>query len=205
MTTDPTGTASGDRYPGCFSCDEDAALDRLPVRSRIAVDRSWRVVHAVDSALPGWLVLVPRRHVTAVADLTDAEAVGLGTWPVRLSRALHAVTGCAKTYVVQFAEAPGFSHVHVHVVPRAADLAPEHRGPGVFALLGRPVGEAVPADVQDALATALRAALGEPDTGPEPGAQDAAGRGAGRHRNGHSGDAPTAIPELPEHPTGTAP
>ena len=31
------------------------------------------------TALPGWLVLMPRRHVTAIADLTDDEARALGT------------------------------------------------------------------------------------------------------------------------------
>jgi diadenosine tetraphosphate (Ap4A) HIT family hydrolase len=64
--------------------------------------------------------------VLTIAELTDAEAAGLGTWQVRLSRALHAVTRCAKTYVVQFAEAQRFSHVHFHVIPRA-DLQ-RHRG-----------------------------------------------------------------------------
>jgi hypothetical protein len=42
-------------------------------------------------------VLVPRRHITTVAGLTDDEAAAPGSWQVRLSRALHEVTGCAKT------------------------------------------------------------------------------------------------------------
>ena len=102
----------------CLSCNGNADIDRLPMRERIAVDEFWRVAHAFDSALPGWLVLLPRRHVTTIAGLTDAEAASLGPWQVRLSRALGAVTGCAKTYVAQFAEAEGFAHVHFHIVPR---------------------------------------------------------------------------------------
>jgi diadenosine tetraphosphate (Ap4A) HIT family hydrolase len=120
----------------CFSCKGNADVDQLPLRERIAFDESWRVAHAFNSRLPGWLVLIPRRHVTTIADLTDAEAAALGSWQVRLSRALHAVTGCAKTYVAQFAEAEGFAHVHFHIVPRSPDLAHEHRGPRVFGLLG---------------------------------------------------------------------
>ena len=146
----------------CYSCRENAQLDGLPPRARISVDESWRVVHAFDVALPGWLVLVPRRHVTALAQLTDAEAAALGVWQVRLSRALHQVTGCVKTYVMQFAEAPGFGHVHVHVVPRAADLAAEARGPRVFALAGRPPGERLTDAEQDAVALAVREALAAP-------------------------------------------
>ncbi|MEU1043428.1 HIT family protein [Streptomyces sp. NPDC005907] len=145
--------------PDCYACATEARFEELPSRERIASDQYWRVAHAVGTALPGWLVLLPRRHVTAVHELTDAEAADLGTWQVRLSRALRDVTGCAKTYVVQFAEAEGFAHVHFHIVPRGADLPPEQRGPGVFALLGRPEGEQVPAEQADRLARSLRARL----------------------------------------------
>ncbi|WP_326562889.1 HIT family protein [Micromonospora sp. NBC_01796] len=140
---------------GCYSCGNERRLDALPVRERIGADEHWRVAHAFATALPGWLVLLPRRHVTTIADLTDAEAAGLGTWQVRLSRALHAVTGCRKTYVVQFAEAEGFGHVHFHVVPRMADLPADQRGPGVFRLLGADEGARVGAERMDELAEAL--------------------------------------------------
>jgi diadenosine tetraphosphate (Ap4A) HIT family hydrolase len=160
----------------CFACENNARLGELPVRERVAVDDCWRVAHAVDTALPGWLVLVPRRHVAATADLTDAEAASLGSWQVRLSRALHAVTGCTKTYVVQFAEAEGFQHVHFHVVPRMPDLAAEPRGPGVFALLGVPEDQRLTVGRMDELAAALAEHLSQtppspPATGPrvEPG------------------------------------
>jgi len=140
---------------GCYSCTREAALDDLPPRERIALDDHWRVAHAIGVALPGWLVLLPRRHVTAIADLTDAEAAALGPWQVRLSRALREVTGCARTYVAQFAEKPGFGHVHFHVVPRPDDLPEELRGPRVFGLMR----DGLPPERTDALATKLSAAL----------------------------------------------
>jgi len=143
----------------CYSCTQDALFDQLPPRERIAADEHWRVAHAIGSSLEGWLVLLPRRHVTTVAELTDAEADRLGTWQVRLSRALHLVTGCVKTYVVQFAEAEGFAHVHFHVVPRLATHPDDRRGPAVFSYLSRPAGEQVTAERMDALSTALTAAL----------------------------------------------
>jgi diadenosine tetraphosphate (Ap4A) HIT family hydrolase len=104
-------------------------------------------------------VLLPRRHVTAVHDLTDAEAGALGAWQVRLSRALRDATGCVKTYVVQFAESEGFSHVHFHIVPRPAGLRPEHLGPGVFGLLTRPAREQVTTGRADDMARSLRTLL----------------------------------------------
>ncbi|WP_109004747.1 HIT family protein [Streptomyces rishiriensis] len=145
--------------PDCFTCSKEEEFDDLPPRECVVHDRYWRVAHAFNAAVPGWLVLLPRRHVAAVHDLTDAEASALGTWQVRLSRALRSLTGCAKTYVVQFAEAQGFAHVHFHIVPRMADLPPEHRGPGVFELLRRPESEWVTADQADRTARLLRAQL----------------------------------------------
>jgi diadenosine tetraphosphate (Ap4A) HIT family hydrolase len=148
-------TTSGD----CYTCAQEAGAADLPPRERIAADDLWRVAHAVNSAVPGWLVLLPRRHVTAVADLTDAEAQALGTWQVRLSRALHQVLGCQKTYIAQFAEAAGFAHVHFHVVARPPDLAPELRGPRVFGLLGPADRPPVSSERMDEIALGVAAVL----------------------------------------------
>jgi diadenosine tetraphosphate (Ap4A) HIT family hydrolase len=142
----------------CYSCSQEREFNRLPVRERIVHDEHWRLAHAINTALPGWLVLLPRRHVTAIADLTDIEAARLGTWQVAASRALHAVTGCTKTYVAQFAEAEGFSHVHFHLVPRLPDQPTDRRGPAVFGYLA-PLGDHVTDDAMDALAAALQHAL----------------------------------------------
>jgi diadenosine tetraphosphate (Ap4A) HIT family hydrolase len=142
----------------CYTCRQESLFAGLPPRERVVADAWWRVAHCIDTSLPGWLVLVPRRHVTAIAELTDDEAAVLGTWQVRLSRALHVVTGCAKTYVVQFAEAPGFQHVHFHVVPRMPDLHKEFRGPGVFGLM-RDDGTGVHAEQMHELACRLREQL----------------------------------------------
>lgn len=146
----------------CFTCRQTSAGTTLPPRERIAEDDHWRVAHSFDSALPGWLVLLPRRHVTAIADLTDAEAATLGTWQVRLSRALREVTGCVKTYVIQMAERNGFAHVHFHIVPRMADLPPDHRGPQIFRYLAQPSLAQVPDDEKDRLARAIAAHLALP-------------------------------------------
>ncbi|WP_331768316.1 HIT family protein [Embleya sp. NBC_00896] len=146
-------------FPDCYSCRQNASHDALPPRERIASDARWRVAHSISTSLPGWLVLIPRRHVTSIAGLTEEESADLGRWQVRLSRALHDATGCAKTYVAQFAEKPGFEHVHFHVVPRMADLAPELHGPKAFALLNPPEAERVPTTEMDRIALALRERL----------------------------------------------
>jgi diadenosine tetraphosphate (Ap4A) HIT family hydrolase len=74
------------------------------------------------------------------------------------------VLGCAKAYAVFFAEAEGFEHLHVHVVPRMDWFGPEQRGPAVFSLLGRSAGAEVPEADRDALALQLRAVLHATET-----------------------------------------
>lgn len=150
----------------CWVCDNNDRFDALPEWERIAADEYWRVAHAIDTALPGWLVLIPRRHVTSIADLTDAEAADLGAWQVRLSRALGTVTGCMKTYVVQFAEKEGVSHVHFHVVPRMADLPDDRRGGGVFGYLDPSRELRVGDEHKSELTLALRAHLQAVGTEP---------------------------------------
>jgi diadenosine tetraphosphate (Ap4A) HIT family hydrolase len=144
---------------GCYTCAQENLFDQLSMRERIAFDEHWRVAHAIGTALEAWLVLVPRRRVITVAELTDAEADRLGAWQVRLSRALHRVTGCAKTYVVQFAEVDGFAHVHFHVIPRLPDLPQDRRGTAVFSYLARTQEEQVTAQRMDSVSESLQRAL----------------------------------------------
>jgi diadenosine tetraphosphate (Ap4A) HIT family hydrolase len=139
----------------CYSCAREAEFGQLPARELIAADRLWRLAHAFDVAVLGWLVLVPRRHVTAIGELTDAEASSLGSWLVRTSRSLQAVVGCEKTYVSQFAEGEGFAHVHFHVIPRPADLPSDLRGPRIFYALAAGPGERVSVEEMDEVAAQL--------------------------------------------------
>ena len=119
----------------------------------------WRVAHAFDTSLAGWLVLLPTRHVTSFATVAPEAAEELGGLVRRLSVALEAVTGCVKTYLMQFSEAEGFSHLHLHLVPRMADQPENARGPGVFTYLGVDQTARIPERTRDELALAIRAAM----------------------------------------------
>lgn len=134
-------------------------LGDAPPWDQIRRTASWDIVHAFGTSIEGWIVLVVRRHITAVADMTDDEAAELGPLVREVSRALHQVVGCDKTYVVQFAEHRDHPHVHVHVIPRARDLPHEHQGPRVFNLLGVPDDIAVSDDRMNDIARQLDAEL----------------------------------------------
>ena len=122
----------------CLTCElitrRDASL--APAWDCIHRSAHWDVVHSYNTALPGWLVLVPRRHIEALHELTPDEATELGALLRQSSAGLQAVTGCVKTYVMQFAEAAEHPHIHFHVVPRMADQPAERRSLGIFGYLG---------------------------------------------------------------------
>ncbi|MEX0874390.1 MAG: HIT family protein [Actinomycetota bacterium] len=125
----------------------------------MVVSDHWRLAHSFNSALPGWLVAVPIRHVTALEDLTPEEAAPLGELIYKASLALRKVTGCLKVYVMFFAESEGFQHVHFHLVPRMENFTDEQRGPNVFTFLKHPESDWVPLEERDRLAAAIRGAM----------------------------------------------
>ena len=116
----------------------------------------WDVVHSYNSALPGWLVLVVRRHIESLDELTDPEAVELGQLIRRVSFALKEVTGCMKTYVIQFAEAAEHPHVHFHIIPRMANQPDNRHSSQIFGYLGVPEEERVSQEVMNAIAVKVR-------------------------------------------------
>lgn len=147
-----------DLLPGCFACDLQAQSS-LPPRDDVVHTDHWRVAHAFNSTLPGWLVIVPTRHVESFTELAPEAADELGGLVRRLSIALEQVTGCVKTYLMQFSEAEGFAHLHLHLVPRMPEHPEEARGPRVFAYLADDETQWLPEAERDAVAAAVRAAL----------------------------------------------
>lgn len=147
--------------PRCYTCELTRQRDAgtAPLWDCIWRTAHWDVVHAYNTSLPGWLVLVARRHIEAVAELTEAEAIELGLLQQRVSLLLGEVTGCVKTYIIQFAEAKEHPHVHFHVVPRMADQPEAYRSTNIFSYLGVPEAERVPEADMNAIAQQIQRGL----------------------------------------------
>ncbi len=145
----------------CKTCELIARRDAglAPLWDNILRTPYWDVVHSYNTSLPGWLVLVARRHIEAIDELTEEEAVELGQLVRRVSIALREVTGCVKTYVMQFAEQAEHPHVHFHIVPRMADQPEDRRGGQVFGYLGVAEEERVPEETLTALAAQIQSIL----------------------------------------------
>jgi diadenosine tetraphosphate (Ap4A) HIT family hydrolase len=146
---------------GCKTCELVARRDSgiAPLWDCIYRTQFWDVVHSYNTALPGWLVLVARRHIDAIDELTDEEAAELGVLLRRASLALKETTGCPKTYVIQFAEMAEHPHVHFHLVPRMADQPEDRRGAQVFGYLGVPEEERVSEETMNEVALKIQELL----------------------------------------------
>jgi len=145
----------------CYTCELTKRRDTgdAPLWDNIYRTQHWDVVHSYNSSLPGWLVLIARRHIAAIDELTEDEAIELGKMIRRVSMVLKLVTGCSKTYVIQFAEAPQHPHVHFHIVPRMPDQPEDSKGPDIFEYLGVSEDERVKEAVMDKIALDVRRRL----------------------------------------------
>jgi ATP adenylyltransferase len=113
-----------DEQHGCVFCDESVGT--------IAADVSL-LVHAGTSAIAllnkypyssGHLMVAPRRHVGAIGELTDDEALEIHTLAVRAVAVLGEVYGPdghnLGWNLGRVAGAGIVDHIHLHVVPRWA-------------------------------------------------------------------------------------
>ncbi|MEZ4538810.1 MAG: HIT family protein [Chloroflexota bacterium] len=149
----------------CLTCELVRRRDEghAPLWDNIHRTDHWDVVHSYNTSLPGWLVLIARRHIEAIDELTDKEAAELGVLLQRTSAALREVVGCTKTYVIQFAEAAEHPHVHFHVIPRMADQPEERRSLSIFGYLGVPEAERVSEEKMNQIAVGVRRLIANED------------------------------------------
>jgi len=87
---------------------------------------------AVPAGVPGWMLLITRRHVAGPAHFDDDEARGFGPALRHFERVLERVTGALRIYTVAMGES--HPHFHAHMVPRYATMPRDARGFGVFDL-----------------------------------------------------------------------
>ena len=150
-----------DRTEDCHICERIGWRDagQAPLWDAILRTEHWDVVHSYNSELLGWIVLIPHRHIESLAGLNEAECQEMSTLIRQLSQALEQVTGCAKTYLMQFSEQAGHKHLHLHLVPRMADQPADRKGPRVIAYLGADEESRISDDRMNRFAAELKAAM----------------------------------------------
>jgi histidine triad (HIT) family protein len=100
----------------CVFCDDPRAAGEL----LFADDRVLVILHD-DWAVRGHAMVVWKRHVENVADLTADESVHFAAVHHRVERALLAATGADRAILLKLGIAT--PHLHLHIYPVSASLA----------------------------------------------------------------------------------
>jgi diadenosine tetraphosphate (Ap4A) HIT family hydrolase len=96
-------------------------------------DELWHVRPAPSPpGVPGWMMMISRRHVPGPAHFDDAEARSFGPALRHFERVLEQVTGALRVYTAAMGESS--PHFHAHMVPRTAVMPKDAKGWGVFDL-----------------------------------------------------------------------
>ena len=112
-------------------------------------DRLWVVLHD-DWAVRGHAMVVWKKHVENVADLTLDEYVHFAAVHHRAERALLAATGAERAVILKLGIAT--PHLHVHIYPVAASLDRAAVMEIIDARVGQPADEAFVAELRERLA-----------------------------------------------------
>jgi diadenosine tetraphosphate (Ap4A) HIT family hydrolase len=114
----------------CAVCATLAGPGRL---TPVYEDALWHVRPAPSPpGVPGWMMMVSRRHVAGPAHFDDAEARNFGPALRHFERVLEHVTGALRVYTAAMGESS--PHFHAHLVPRTATMPKDAKGWGVFDL-----------------------------------------------------------------------
>jgi len=112
-------------------------------------DRLWIVLHH-DWSVRGHAMVVWKKHVENIADLTLDEAVHFALAHHRAERALLAATGAERAIILKLGIATPHLHVHIYPVSAALDRAAVMEI--IDARVRQPADEAFVAELRERLA-----------------------------------------------------
>lgn len=113
----------------CGICNKLASSTLEPVFE----NELWHV-RPIDppSGVPGWMMMVARRHVPGPAHFDAREVQSFGPTWCHLQKVLLEVTGALRIYTAALGESS--PHFHGHLVPRFENMPKDAKGWAVFDL-----------------------------------------------------------------------
>ncbi len=106
----------------CLACDLTSGRRPLP-GGLIHETEGWRVEHCVGPLGVGTLLLKPKRHVTRVSELTEAESLEVGPLLQQSAAVVDELVAPEQVYVCLWSHAGGTpAHIHYVVQPASREL-----------------------------------------------------------------------------------
>jgi diadenosine tetraphosphate (Ap4A) HIT family hydrolase len=112
----------------CKQLRDEASRGRVLFENEL-----WHVrATGTPTPVPGWVMLLTRRHVAGPAQFDEREARSFGPTLSHLQRVLLEVTGALRIYTAAMGESS--PHFHAHSVPRYAAMPKDAKAWAVFDL-----------------------------------------------------------------------
>lgn len=118
-------------------CGICTAKTLTPVDMIVYEDDHWRLRHATETNILGYLVLESKRHFLDLAQASADECATYGTTLALAMKVIRQVVKPARIYTFSLAEA--VPHFHVHLIPRTDALPRAYRGRGIMSYPLAPV------------------------------------------------------------------
>jgi diadenosine tetraphosphate (Ap4A) HIT family hydrolase len=115
--------------PSCGVCQSLYGSEAL---ESLYEDDLWSVRPALPAGVPGWMLLITKRHVGGPAHFDDREAAAFGPALRHFERVLEQVTGALRIYTAAMGES--HPHFHAHMVPRYRAMPGDAKAWAVFDL-----------------------------------------------------------------------
>ena len=120
------------RILAAMTRDPECAVCRSLDGPSLYEDDLWCVRHAEPAGVPGWMLLISKRHVGGPAHFDEREAAVFGLALRHFQRVLEQVTGALRIYTAAMGESA--PHFHAHMVPRYATMPRDAKAWSVFDL-----------------------------------------------------------------------
>jgi diadenosine tetraphosphate (Ap4A) HIT family hydrolase len=102
-------------------------------------DEHWRIRHANETNILGYLILESKRHLLDLSQADESELLSYGPLLGALMKAIRSVTDCQRVYTFTLAEM--VPHFHVHLIPRTASIPRAYRGRGIMSYPLQPTAD----------------------------------------------------------------
>lgn len=96
---------------------------------------SFFLAHAIDTPIPGFIVLASKRHIESIADMDDTQTKELGPLLRKVTKTLRNVVSPERIYCCSVGE--NISHLHFYLFPRYEYMAGFEHGVAIFPIAVR--------------------------------------------------------------------
>lgn len=112
----------------CVICKK---IEKSDAETYLYQSEHWLLRHSSETNIEGYLILEARRHILDFSQASTDELAAYGPLLATAMKAIRKVVSPERVYTFSLAEA--VPHLHVHLIPRSAEMPRAWKGRGILA------------------------------------------------------------------------